>query len=102
LDFGLAKLNPKLLDELTVTADATCGPAEIELTMPGVVIGTVAYMSPEQVRGEVLDARTDIFSFGLVLYEMATGRLAFTGATSGVVAEAILNRAPAPLRLCVT
>ena len=98
MDFGLAKLNPKLLDELTVTADATCGPAEIELTMPGVVIGTVAYMSPEQVRGEVLDARTDIFSFGLVLYEMATGRLAFTGATSGVVAEAILNRAPAPLR----
>src|SRR5262245_6880204 len=90
LDFGLAKLNPK-------PADATGGTTEIELTMPGVVMGTKAYMSPEQVRGEVLDARTDIFSFGLVLYEMATGQLAFKGATSGLVAEAILNRAPEPL-----
>jgi len=98
LDFGLAKLNPKSVDELTVTADATRGPAEIELTMAGVVMGTAAYMSPEQVRGEVLDARTDIFSFGVVLYEMATGQLAFKGATSGTVAEAILNRAPEPLR----
>src|SRR5437762_11701433 len=98
LDFGLAKLNPKSVDEATVTADATAGPAEIELTTPGVVMGTAAYMSPEQVRGEVLDARTDIFSFGVVLYEMATGQLAFKGATSGIVAEAILNRAPEPLR----
>jgi serine/threonine protein kinase/Tfp pilus assembly protein PilF len=98
LDFGLAKLNPKSVDEVTVTADATSGPAEIELTRPGVVMGTAAYMSPEQVRGEVLDARTDIFSFGVVLYEMATGQLAFKGATSGMVAEAILNRAPEPLR----
>ena len=96
LDFGLAKLKP--LDEVTATADATRGPTEIELTTPGVVMGTAAYMSPEQVRGEVLDARTDIFSFGAVLYEMATGRLAFNGATSGIVAEAILNRAPEPLR----
>src|SRR5215470_17265527 len=91
LDFGLAKLNLK-------PADATGGTTEIELTVPGVVMGTKAYMSPEQVRGEVLDARTDIFSFGLVLYEMATGRLAFKGSTSGIIAEAILNRAPEPLR----
>jgi non-specific serine/threonine protein kinase len=104
LDFGLAKLNPKSDDEVTVTAgevtataDATGGPAEIQLTMPGVVMGTAAYMSPEQVRGEVLDARSDIFSFGVVLYEMATGQLAFKGATLGIVAEAILNRAPEPL-----
>jgi len=97
LDFGLAKLNPKAADEVTVTADATVGPAEIELTTPGVVMGTAPYMSPEQVRGEVLDARTDIFSFGAVLYEMATGQLAFKGATGGIVAEAILNRAPESL-----
>jgi eukaryotic-like serine/threonine-protein kinase len=62
------------------------------------MMGTVAYMSPEQVRGEVLDNRTDIFSFAIVLYEMATGHQAFPGHTSGVVTEAILNRAPAPLR----
>jgi len=98
LDFGLAKLNPKSVDESTVATDATAGPAEVGLTMPGVVMGTAAYMSPEQVRGEVLDARTDIFSFGVVLYEMATGQLAFKGATSGIVAEAILNREPEPLR----
>jgi non-specific serine/threonine protein kinase len=97
LDFGLAKLNSKSVDEVTVTTDVTVGPAEIELTMPGVVMGTAPYMSPEQVRGEVLDARTDIFSFGVVLYEMATGQLAFKGATNGIVAEAILNRAPEPL-----
>jgi serine/threonine protein kinase/tetratricopeptide (TPR) repeat protein len=98
LDFGLAKLNPKSADSATVTADATVGPAEIELTTPGVVMGTAPYMSPEQVRGEVLDARSDIFSFGAVLYEMATGQLAFKGATHGIVADAILNRAPELLR----
>src|SRR5215472_14408431 len=98
LDFGLAKLNPKSADSVTVTADATVGPAEIELTSPGAVMGTAPYMSPEQVRGEVLDARTDIFSFGAVLYEMATGQLAFKGATYGIVADAILNRAPELLR----
>jgi len=98
LDFGLAKLDPKSVDEVTVTADATVGPAEVELTTPGVVMGTAPYMSPEQVCGEVLDARTDIFSLGAVLYEMATGQLAFKGATSGIVAEAILNRSPKPLR----
>ena len=97
LDFGLAKLNTNSIDEVTVAADATVGPAEIELTTPGMVLGTAPYMSPEQVRGEVLDSRTDIFSFGGVLYEMATGQLAFKGATNGIVAEAILNRAPEPL-----
>jgi serine/threonine protein kinase len=98
LDFGLAKLNPKSAAEITVTAYAAGGPPGIELTMPGVVMGTAAYMSPEQVRGEVLDARTDIFSFGVVLYEMATGQSAFKGATNAMVAEAILNRTPEPLR----
>jgi len=98
LDFGLAKLNPKSAAEITVTAYDAGGPAGIELTMPGVVMGTAAYMSPEQVRGEVLDARTDIFSFGVVLYEMATGQSAFKGATHAMVAEAILNRTPEPLR----
>jgi len=97
LDFGLAKLDPKPVDEVTVMAVAAGGSTEIELTRPGVVMGTAAYMSPEQVRGELLDVRTDIFSFGIVLYEMATGQLAFKGATNGIVAEAILNRAPEPL-----
>ena len=98
LDFGLAKLNPQSADEATVTADATVGLADFGLTTPGMVMGTAPYMSPEQVRGEVLDARTDIFSFGAVLYEMATGQLAFKGATMGIVAEAILNREPESLR----
>ncbi len=101
LDFGLAKLAPRrqmAAGVATASALPTLTADEPEhLTSPGATLGTVAYMSPEQVRGEDLDARTDLFSFGAVLYEMATGRLAFAGNTSGVVFDAILNRAPAPL-----
>jgi TolB-like protein/tRNA A-37 threonylcarbamoyl transferase component Bud32 len=89
LDFGLAKL-PVARRE---AADTTLT-AEDALTSPGSAVGTVAYMSPEQARGEELDARSDLFSFGVVLYEMATGQQAFTGTTSFVITEAILNKAP--------
>jgi serine/threonine protein kinase len=98
LDFGLAKIAPAAGGP-NVSAISTI--AELEgLTARGAPIGTVPYMSPEQVRGEELDARTDLFSFGAVLYEMATGVQAFRGETSAVIAEAILNREPvAPVRL---
>src|SRR5437667_9516741 len=94
LDFGLAKLTPAVRRAPAQdTPTATIDPEH--LTSPGVAMGTVAYMSPEQARGEELDARTDLFSFGAVLYEMATGRQAFVGNTTAVIHEAILNRMPA-------
>jgi serine/threonine protein kinase/tetratricopeptide (TPR) repeat protein len=98
LDFGLAKLVPAG-GAVNLSAMPTVSELE-QLTRPGTAIGTISYMSPEQVRGEELDARTDLFSFGVVLYEMVTGVLPFRGETSGVIAEAILNRRPvAPVRL---
>jgi eukaryotic-like serine/threonine-protein kinase len=96
LDFGLAKFAPVTAEGGGLSAMPTAT-ADTLLTSPGSAVGTVAYMSPEQARGEELDARTDLFSFGAVLYEMATGRPAFPGNTSGVITEAILNRAPIPL-----
>ncbi len=102
LDFGLAKVAPVASSSSQVAAlnTATRSIDEEYLTSPGTMVGTVAYMSPEQVRAKELDARTDLFSFGAVLYEMATGALPFHGETSAMICEAIVNRAPvAPVRL---
>jgi eukaryotic-like serine/threonine-protein kinase len=94
LDFGLAKLTPDTRG-VGISAMPTATAEEL-LTSPGTAVGTIVYMSPEQARGEELDARTDLFSFGAVLYEMATGRIAFPGNSAAVIYEAILNRTPVP------
>jgi len=99
LDFGLAKLTVAGAqpDQATAVEDATEGMSDAHLTSPGSTLGTVAYMSPEQVRAKQLDTRTDLFSFGVVLYEMATGALPFAGDSTAMIYDGIMNRAPLPV-----
>jgi eukaryotic-like serine/threonine-protein kinase len=101
LDFGLAKsiFPESLASQIAARPTQSLSPAEEDLTSPGTAVGTVAYMSPEQVRAKELDGRTDLFSFGVVLYEMTTGRLPFQGGSSGLITDAILHRNPlSPIR----
>jgi eukaryotic-like serine/threonine-protein kinase len=102
LDFGLAKLVAEQRKHAAPqgSAVATMALSEELITRPGTAMGTVAYMSPEQARGEELDARTDLFSFGVVLYEMATGRAPFQGNTTALIFDSILNKSPVPLLRC--
>ena len=96
LDFGLAKLTYDRRAAMETVAGEAATAAPLHLTSPGMAIGTVAYMSPEQARGEELDGRSDLFSMGAILYEMATGKIPFDGNTCAVIFQGILDRDPRP------